>query len=216
MNLPYTGNIPDPPHNPATDVPDMQENTNSIQTWVTIDHYGFNTSGATDGFGGLHSQVRMPTLGTAKPTLVNGAGNLYVNTINGNSELLYIPDNTGDVYQLTSTSHAQYAIFADDTNYPQTPPVATQFGGWTFLPGGLLLQYGNEQLPGSSNPDGIVKFPRAFSSSVFNLQLTLNANSTTNSSNTISSIGTPTKTQFKWNFTGSTSYNYFYWMAIGF
>ena len=52
MSFPYTLNIPNPPSNPSTDVPNMQTNANSISSLIAVDHTGFNTSS-----GGTHLQV---------------------------------------------------------------------------------------------------------------------------------------------------------------
>jgi len=89
MNLPYTGNIPNPPNNPSTDVPNMQTNTNSLETWVTIDHYGF-----VDANGGRHKQVQIVSLQsplTSVPSPTGGlssvAGTIYTNTVSGRSEI---------------------------------------------------------------------------------------------------------------------------------
>ncbi len=206
MNLPYTGNIPNPPNNPSTDVPDMQTNTNSIESWVTVDHYGFNTGGSTNNFGGLHSQIRMPTLGNVStpPTLVNGAGNLYVNTVSARSELFYIPDNTGNVYQLTRTSNSSFASFA----------VANP--GWTFLPGGMLFQYGLATSSGTSLPNTTITFPRAYSTGLFSVNATI---LTTADSRFFVEIYDSSTTQFRAVTRDSggakTSGITFYWMAIG-
>jgi hypothetical protein len=54
----YNLNIPDGPNNPSDDQPLMKENTNSIQTLISVDHVGFNSSGnPPNGVGGHHLQV---------------------------------------------------------------------------------------------------------------------------------------------------------------
>jgi len=50
--FPYTEDIPDPPHNPSSDVPNMKTNTNSISGILEVDHVGFNAAN-----GGQHLQV---------------------------------------------------------------------------------------------------------------------------------------------------------------
>jgi len=154
----YTQNIPNPPNNPSTDVPNMQTNTNSVFSWPLVDHYGYED---TNNYGGWHKQITLVSLGNnpTLPPLTSGNSELYTNTVptvgGEKTELFFTPDTTGNVYQMTRTSSVYYPSFADDAQYAQTPPVATQFGGWTFLPGGLLLQYGSEE---NLTATGTVKF----------------------------------------------------------
>jgi hypothetical protein len=75
MSFTYTTGIPDPPHDPSVDVPNMQTNTNSIASWVGVDHVGFNA-----GAGGTHQQVNF--VSNATPSL-NGVSQLYVNDETG-------------------------------------------------------------------------------------------------------------------------------------
>jgi len=55
MTITYTNNIPLASNNPSNDQPNMQTNTNAINSWVQIDHVGFNASN-----GGQHKQVNFP------------------------------------------------------------------------------------------------------------------------------------------------------------
>ena len=75
MSITYTVNIPFASNNPSTDQPNMEQNTNAINSWVQIDHVGFNASN-----GGEHKQVTFPaetTQGTpsgTSSTLYTAAG----------------------------------------------------------------------------------------------------------------------------------------------
>ena len=75
MSITYTTNIPLASNNPSNDQPNMQVNTNAINSWVQIDHVGFNASN-----GGEHKQVTFPaetTQGTpsgTSSTLYTAAG----------------------------------------------------------------------------------------------------------------------------------------------
>jgi hypothetical protein len=55
MSFTYNTNIPAASHNPSDDQPLMETNTNSINSWVQTDHYGFGTG--TDGW---HLQTTLP------------------------------------------------------------------------------------------------------------------------------------------------------------
>jgi hypothetical protein len=56
-SIPYTNNVPNPSNYPANDVNSMQQNTNSINSIVAIDHYTFADTNA-----GQHKQLTMPTI----------------------------------------------------------------------------------------------------------------------------------------------------------
>jgi len=126
----YNRDIPDAPNNPSVDQPDMKTNTNSIDSLINEDHYSFGVNN-----GGFHKQVRMPVLGAIPAGLIGGSGTIYTKTINngaGNqAQEFYTNGASGNEYQLTR---------ADNTNFPT---FAAAQNGWTFLPGGLILQYGN-------------------------------------------------------------------------
>ena len=52
MTISYNLDIPDGPNNPSNDQPKMKTNTNSINTWTSIDHVQFDASPA-----GTHKQT---------------------------------------------------------------------------------------------------------------------------------------------------------------
>lgn len=51
-SYPYINNVPVPTNDPSVDAPNMQTNTETIDSWVAVDHVGFNNSN-----GGKHNQV---------------------------------------------------------------------------------------------------------------------------------------------------------------
>lgn len=52
----YNPNVPNPPNNPSSDVGDMHTNAAAINTWVAVDHTGFNTGAIPSG---QHKQVTL-------------------------------------------------------------------------------------------------------------------------------------------------------------
>ena len=121
-NYTYITNIPASSNNPSADQPNMQINTNSIDSLITEDHYGFNAAGLN--FSGYHKKVSLvdnpgpfPTPAGVGSVLYSGATNNLVFT---NASL------AGAGVQLTVGAK---------------PPIAAANGS-TFLPGGLLLQWG--------------------------------------------------------------------------
>lgn len=122
--------------------------------------------------------------------------------IAGSGEIFLTRDNSGVQIQLTG---------------PGTPTIGGSGNnfGYTFLPGGILLQWGFITISSSPNPYLFVAPNIPFPNNCFNISLSLNANSSTSAANTASTIGTPLTTGFRWNFTGTTSYQFIYWTAIG-
>lgn len=193
-SLTYTTNIPDPPHSPSVDVPDMKTNTNSAYTIWTADHFTFS-----DANPGLHKQVQINSAGGIPPGLQNGFETLYAKAAAGSGELFFTRGNSGIEIQMTGPG----------------APSATP-NGYTFLPGGILLQWGRSS-GGSLDSNGKITFPIAFPNNLFVVNPTLISKSGgTTSTNTISYVtGTGSTTSWQWNYTGTTSYIGFYWMAIG-
>ncbi len=216
-NYIYTTDIPDGPHNPSADQPNMKTNTNSINSLIGEDHYSFNNS---SNFSGLHKQVRMPSVISIPPGFISGTSNLYSKVSNGQSQLFFSPGASGNEYQMTRSLVATYPLFGKNTNNYNGVGVAFT-GGYTFLAGGssggLLFQYGDYN-PGSfsstqNSPN--IQYPIAFTSQVFEVYITMYGASST--ANIVSVTDKTGLTSFKWQFTGggSTSYTGFSWLALG-
>lgn len=194
VNATYNTDIPNPPNLPSVDVPNMKVNTNSIASVLGVDHYAFGNVN-----GGLHKWVQMPTVGSI-PSFNSSTSNLYGKTVSGpTAQLFYSPGTSGNEYQLTRASSSNFATFAAATN------------GWTFLPGGLLLQYGSVASPGAG--PSTVSFPFTFSSAVYSIQFTAR-NDGSHSAFDYYVDGAPGLSSFVYRGTTSGSDTLF-WMAIG-
>lgn len=141
--LAYNTGIPAAANNPSSDQPNMQTNTNSIGSWVSVDHYGFNNS-----LGGYHQQVHLtnqsaPGIGTAN-------GVFYANLANGQSWPYW--QNTLGSFQLMG----QNSIGAN---------------GYITIPGGIILQWGSTTAVTNSSSTS-VSFPLTFTN-IFSLQATI-------------------------------------------
>lgn len=215
INLTFTNTIPATNNNPSNDQPGMLVNNASTNTWVAIDHYGFG-----DNNGGLHKWARMPVQLAVPGGTIAGEGTIYTKTA-GEGSLFYTPDATADEYQITRTIHASKALFGLNTNN-YNGVGANYNGGWTFLPGGLLLQYGTF-LPLSpffnTNSNGLISFPVSFTATPFQIILTWIGQSGINpTDNPALSYrnGSLSTTQFRWeNSEASKLYDGISWMAIG-
>ena len=201
----YNLNIPDAPNNPSSDQPLMKTNTNNIDAIIDEDHYSFDEAN-----GGLHRQVRMPVSGVIPAGVIAASGTLYTKT-SGEGTLFYTPDTTGDEYQLTRTITASFAEFGTNTNYS-----GTLNGGWTFLPGGLLLQYGLAISSGTALPNTTVTLPVTMTNNAYSVNCTI---LTTADSRFFVEIYDVSTNQFRAvtrDSSGSkTSGITFYWQVIG-
>lgn len=203
-NFTYKRDIPFPSHNPSTDQPDMLINTNSTDSIIAVDHFSFG-----DNSGGTHKQVQLKNaagINGAIPVGLQGNGweTLYASTTAGTGELWFVRGATATGIQLTG---------------PGTPSATTQ--GYTFLPGGIIYQWGFQTtIATSGNVDFTISPNIAFPNNVFVGVLTPKYNS---------GIGIPISANvyaidnaefitsgFDWIKIGSdTNYRGFYWFAIG-
>ncbi len=166
---------------------------------LAINHIAFNTVGK-----GKHKFLQMPEQVSAPATLVNEAGFYAKQATNpAEANLFFRGEDSGGgggkEYQLTSADQTNNATFGTFTAY-----AANQNGGWTFLPGGLVMQYG------TVSTTSTVTFPKAFKAATVPI-VTLTPIG--NSGNGFGMDNPPTNTGFTANITnGFTSLG---WIAIG-
>jgi len=201
----YTTGLPNPPNAPSQDVGGMQQNTNGIDTWVVQDHYGFNTA---DNSGGYHDQVSMQN--QAAPGLpafgVNPIGVFYANNP--------VSPATAPAWPFWQNSLGTFQMLGSAS---ATVPSATA-NGWTFLPGGLIMQWGIVIPVGVT---GTENFPTPFINNVFSITTGLinqggGGQPLAGDTAFVSVQAAPGLVSFNWNWRVSTlRYSAFYWMAIG-
>jgi hypothetical protein len=203
-DLIYTGGLPNPPNFPSQDVGSMQVNTNSIEDWVDVDHYGFNTA---DNEGGYHDQVSMQN--QAAPGLpgfgLNPNGVLFANNPTSPATAPawpYWENSLGD-FQITGSALAF------------TPSATTN--GWTFLPGGLIIQWGFIANSGLTNqPVLFATANKDFPANCFNVQITPSFNAGSPIATTIGVAFPPAITGFTAVVSSAPAGLLgFYWTAIG-
>ena len=173
----------------------IRNNFSLIQTSLELNHGAF---GAADQ--GKHKFMQMPEQGSAPTTAANEVA-LYAKqdpNAPGEAAIFYRQEGSGNEYQIT-TSHK--------TNL-------AQFGlsnpGWTFLPGGLLMQYGTYTQASSSGGTAVV-FPTPFAATPYAITLELNRDSGTDASTMIKALSA---TGFTGRSTASGSHTAYY-IAIG-
>lgn len=203
-DLSYFPGIPNPPNAPSVDVPNMQTNTNNLQTYLQRDHIPFGS-----GFDGMHLQVNLQeTTLSGTPALPpnlagSGFGTLYATTnssqIGGNAgEIYYTRGGSAQKIQLTGPLNPTSAA---------TPATNQASNGYTFLAGGILMQFGKTNpLNGSSKS---FSFPVTYNNILsFSIASTSNSNSfyvsaLSTSGFTIATVG------------GASSGSAAYWIAVG-
>lgn len=167
----YTDGIPNVNNDPSDDQPDMQVNTNSIDGIIGEDHFSFNNIN-----GGLHQKCRLVDQSGIPSGVAGGMGTIYskleaTSASTKESNLFLTPDATGNQYQLSRTISTAFTNFGTYLAYGTPPGGKTQKGGWTFLPGGLLLQYGIYGVLTATTET--IEYPVLFSTAVFVVQCTV-------------------------------------------
>lgn len=188
----YNENIPAAANAPKNDQPGMQQNTNSIDSIIGVDHYTFETSNM-DGF---HQYVRMKP--TASPALVDGATcGLFATTINGQS----------------------WPAWANEAGQTSLLSYVTSEGnnGYCSLPGGLLIQWGRATASSSSSQQNFT-FPTAFPNNCFVVvpNPTYSGGIPGGAASVAVRESTINKTGFSFLYqTNASNYTGFTWVAIG-
>ena len=197
----YTNDIPDANNNPSTDQPDMKVNTNSIDSLINVDHYSFQES----GYDGTHRHVQLrddETLNGTIPTGLQGSGweTIYSSKTSGIGDLWFVREAALTGIRLTG---------------PGTPnPIASAAAGqasngYTFLPGGMLLQFGLTNAVGASLA---VSFPITFSTALLSLTL----GTISGAANRFFTITSQSTSGFTVVSSTGISVTGSYWMAIGY
>jgi len=195
MTFTYNRDIPDGPNNPSQDQPKMKVNTNSTDDLINVDHVSFQQA---DGGNHRKSTYLSNTYTlVAPPASIAGQVVVYAyNTGPGGNALALVRDGVATGFQLTNTQY----------------PALTATDGFSWLPGGIIIQWGKKAAPGSS---GVVTFPLSFPSGnpPLSIQVSLERNSG-NQSVTVDSATPPSAAGFDYLSSTGGSVNLF-WIAIG-
>lgn len=176
----YTNNIPQSTDDPTASQPLILANFQAIATVVNKNHVDFNDSDE-----GKHKFLQMPEQSSA-PTTAANEGGLYTKESNSITELYFRRESDGTEIQLTDGDPS------------------TGASGYTFLPGGLLLQWGT----GSGSTLGTsVSFSTSFSTVYQAVGSVI-----TTTSNQAVSISSVSNSGFTAKTNGNTTISYF---AIG-
>ena len=138
VNATYTDNIPFSTNNPSSDQPIMEQNTNSINSVLSVDHSAFNTSDST---GGYHSIIHQPVTLNATTRSFNQTTRVFnpvVAAIANVNQLL-----TANVTDGSSVAATGSQIFNLNSNggIAQLSGSSASPEGYVWA-GGLLFQWG--------------------------------------------------------------------------
>jgi hypothetical protein len=104
----------------------------------------------------------MPAQSSA-PTTAALEGGLYTKDVGaGVTQLFYRREGSGQEIQITSGITANSATFGNNTIY-----LANHEGGWTYLPGGLIMQYGRYFTTVINT--NVITYPIAFTSATYSV-----------------------------------------------
>lgn len=186
----------------------IRTNFEVIQDIFNNNHVDFGVAGE-----GKHAFLQMPEQIAPPTTAANEAG-FYAQLANMRTALYFRSESDGNEYQLTAADDANILRFGTNLTYDAGPPALA--GGWTFLAGNVVLQYGsvtNINVKGS-NPTSVT-FSKAFGSAPYSITITSekSGNNPTTDSIHIKN-GTVTASGFD-IVTTDTSQRIGYWMAIG-
>lgn len=152
--MPYNANIPQPTDQFSQSQVDILGNFSAINTLIDVDHVDFNASGQ-----GKHFRVSLPVQSPA-PTFSAGDVGLYsfASPVTVQNELYINKVNQVSVTQIPAT-----ASILSTTSAP-----ATGVSGWTYLPSGILIKWGNATVNSTGTPLQTVLFPTSANIPVFN------------------------------------------------
>lgn len=175
----------------------IKDNFAVIRSTIAANHYDVN-----DPLAGKHKFSIYPSQGSDPATTTTEAA-IYTKTLGQVNAVFRSQDSAGTggkVYQLTRAIDGSFATFGTAV-------------GWTFLPGGLLMQYGFLVNP----TDGTtITFPVPFTTLTGPYSITLAAVRSNTDDKTISiKNASVTNIQFKLTLSGSSVPNGVYWQAIG-
>ena len=192
------------------DYNNLRLNNQQLDASFAINHFAFS-DGTTNN--GKHNFVQFVNRLVIPPGLSSGEETMYSKVAAGQGELFFTRGNSGTEIQLTG---------------PGVPLANTN--GYTFLPGGILIQWGF--VNGSNGSDNHfnngntgtvtfvtsnINFPNNCWSVWFTVVYNTNTGSSPSSEATVTyDLKTISKTKFDWKIlTNSSQYTRFYWFAIG-
>jgi hypothetical protein len=223
----YNPLIPSGTVNLDEDYKNIRDNFNQANVVIGVDHVPFDDTTAQKGY---HKDIHLNPFST---TVTNPATN-YVTadqfpsqggippgappTVTGIGQLF-----SSSVNDAASTDTGLYWLSGGGLKVAMTrnfQPLAAA-NGYTFLPGGLILQWGVQTVAVNAWTTGTVTFAtanKAFPNACFGVFKMFKGVAGASTSSGDMYITALSATSFTWNFTTSANANFngFYWAAIGY
>jgi hypothetical protein len=175
------------------DYQNLQNNFAALDNVFGVDHTKFSNATAQKGY---HTAIHL--IPQAPPAATAGYGQIFSQSlndgINTDTELFFLTGGNR-LLQLTR-------------NFV---PVKNN-NGYTFLPGGLIMQWGFSTAV-TSSAGNTINYPIAFPNAIYNVSATVQTSD--NSTIRFSILGNPTLTNFSTTQTSSSKFTRLYWTAIG-
>lgn len=198
----YTSNIPLSGESLGSTRDRINQNFQQIDTVLAVNHVAFNDSGE-----GKHTFLQMPEQASAPATAVNEGG-FYTKVVSGNTQFFMRNESSGSEYQISGMNDASFARFGAAS--------ATAPNGWTFLPGGLILQWGRVSSPGTSGTVTFATANRNFPTAILYVHLTLQHTGSGAETYTLQGSSPPSTTQFVYRTSSSGASSVLFWSALGY
>jgi FlaG/FlaF family flagellin (archaellin) len=111
----------------------IRNNLDGTFDTLAVDHVDNNGNPST-GTPGYHRVIHFQDQGSAIPSPVANTTQLYTGTDSHSIQQLKVESAAGNVYKQTTMLDAFYSRFGD--------ALSINVAGWTYLPGGLIMNYG--------------------------------------------------------------------------
>jgi len=189
----FTPNIPQSGQSLGNSRTQVLNNFASLRATMAANHVDVNLTNP-----GWHTYIKW-SVQASDPTTGANEINEYVKVVGGVAKKFLATPSAG-------------AIFV---TYPGIPPSALS-NGYSYLPGGLLIQWGSVASPGTSGTVTFATANIAFPTNLFNVQLTMGRVNASGGSGVavIDTSQTFDKTTFSYISSTSSSVT-LYWVAIG-
>jgi hypothetical protein len=177
MSITYNTGIPDGPNNPSNDQPLMKVNTDAVNTFVGIDHVGFNVGTGVSGFHNKSTYVDQ----AGDPGNVASSAQVYAKKVTYSGS----PAGTGIELIMKKASNDPINPNGIIQLTDNQLGVSASTNGYSFLPGGLIIQWGTMNVVADNTA---YTFPTAFPNNCFAVTLQLKNNSATVHSQQVQSL----------------------------
>ena len=207
----YQPNIPTGLVSFNQDYLNVQGNFQQLDTSFGDDHFAFSDQTSNNGY---HKTIHMVNNSDVVSNPPNNYPPTAVATVANSGELFVTESNDGFNTDSTLWWQTENGRLVQMTSN-LTPSKASN--GYTFLPGGLIMQWGTN--PAIADSNGTINYPIAFANNVFNVTFALqvSAGSTTSNAGQVYVRGNLSDlTLFNFRLANISATNTaFYWSAIG-